>query len=345
VVISKRHSERLLGAVFTALVVCLGALAAPAPSLAAKHGRKLSKRERIIEGRKLQREIRGNPQAILKSGFLKKAQAVDLSLPLTLRLNRPGLPPGDDSLAVVWDSSTWAWPEGYTQLQPASPTDPLPGGAVPLDGRASVEAEFGNDVSGYGSLGVVETTNGRWLQFVSGDLTSPIPVTGLPTCRSQAAPLPSDPTDSTMPAVRLTRMDLVAGEGTSGLLNLFGGTARVSLHVRLATTTEALDSNCSGTFGELGQGNYEQGSPPPSGDPIVPISFDARFRISPAVDSDGKIRLGILSLPAGVTQPTTFARISTCIQQESPGCTVVRFPARLAISQLNAEILVGDQPA
>jgi hypothetical protein len=128
-------------------------------------------------------------------------------------------------------------------------------------------------------------------------------------------------------------------------LTLFGGTARVSLHVRLATTTQSLADDCSGGFGQpTPDGEYDQGPAPPLGDPLVPISFDATFRISPAIDADGKLRLGILTLPTGGTQPTTFGRISTCIQQATSGpCTVVRFPARLAVSQLNAEILLGDQ--
>lgn len=327
-----------MGAVFTALVVCLGA-PAPASKASAKHrSHKLTRHEKVLARRKLERAIRGNPKTVLKKGFLKKAQAVDLSLPLTLRLRRSDQGPVDDALAVVWDSSTWAWPAGFLQLQTANQGDSPPGGTVPLDGRASVEAQFGNDVSGYGGPGVVETTNGQRLQF-SSQIASPIPVTGLFTCES--SPGVSDPT---VPAVQLTRMDLVTGEGTTGLLSLFGGTARVSLHVRLATTTQSLASDCTGAFGDLPDGLYDQSPSSPSSDPIVPISFDATFRISPAIDSDGELRLGVLSLPQNETQPTTFARISTCIQQTTTDpCTVVRFPARLAMSQLNAEILVGDQ--
>jgi hypothetical protein len=342
-VISQRHPILFMGAVSTALVVCLGASTRGSIADAKPRVHKLSRHQKAVARRKLQREIRANPSAVMKKGFLKKAETVDLSLPLTLRLQRSDQGPIDDALAVVWDSSTWAWPSTFLQLQPASDTAPPPGGLVPLTGRASVEAEFGNDVSGYGGPGVVETTNGSLLQFLSGDLDDPIPVSGLQSCRNPSAPAPTDPSDPTIPAVQLTRMDLVTGEGTTGLLSLFGGTARVSLHVRLATTTQSLPSDCSGSFGANLPGEYNQGTPPPSGDPIVPISFDATFRISPAIDTDGKLRLGILTLPTGAAQPTTFARISTCIRQDANACAVVRFPARLAMSQLNAEILVGDQ--
>jgi hypothetical protein len=339
-VIRQRHLILFMGAVFTALVVCLGA-PAPGSKASSKHrAHKLGRHQKAVARRKLERAIRGNPRTVLKKGFFKKAQALDLSLPLTLRLRRSDQGPTDDALAVVWDSSTWAWPTGFLQLQPAHDGDPPPGGVVPLDGRASVDADFGNDTSGYGAQGIVETTNGRRLQLTSTDEMAPIPVTGLTTCVTGSAPSVIDPT---VPAVQLTRLNLVTGEGTSGLLSLFGGTARVSLHVRLATTTQSLDGNCSGTFGPSSEGNYDQGPSTPTDDPVVPISFDATFRISPAIDADGKLRLGVLSLPANQPQPTTFARISTCIKQTTNPCTVVRFPARLAMSQLNAEILVGDQ--
>jgi hypothetical protein len=324
----------MLGAVLTALIVCVGIVTAGAGATPRSgHRHHLSKRQQAVARHRLQRLIRANPKAVLRRGFLKKAQSTNLNLPLTLRLHRSDRGPYDDVLAISWDSSTWAWPGGFTQLEPATESGPAPGGLVPLDGRASVEAEFGNDVSGYDGPGVVETTNGRSLAFQSQTM-APIPVTSLPSC--------SDPT---VPAVQLTRMDLVTGEGTHGLLSLFGGTARVSLHVRLATTTQSLPDTCSGGFGlPTPDGEYDQSPAPPSGDPIVPISFDATFRISPAIDADGKLRLGVLTLPTGGVQPTTFGRISTCIQQAASGaCTVVRFPARLAVAQLDAEILLGDQ--
>jgi hypothetical protein len=331
-VIRPRHLIPTLGAVSTALVVCVGGFTTGAMAKPAKHrSHHLTKRQKAVMRHKLQRSIRRNPGAVMKGGFLKKAQAVDLSLPLTLRLRRSDQGPIDDALTVVWDSSTWAWPAGFVQLEPAAVGDPPPGGLVPLDGRTSVEAQFGNDVSGYDGPGVVETTNGRRLLF-SSQIASPIAVTSLATC------------DPAIAGVQLTRMDLVTGEGTNGLLSLFGGTARVSLHVRLATTTQSLAADCSGAFGDLPAGDYVQGTTPAAGDPIVPISFDATFRISPAVDADGKLRFGVLSLPAGATQPTTFARVSTCIQQAASGpCSVVRFPARLSMNQLNAEVLLGDQ--
>jgi hypothetical protein len=332
-----------LGAVLTALVLCASTSStATAATAHPGHRDKLSRKQKSAVRHRLQRLIRARPGTILSKGFLKKAQTVDLTLPLTLRLRRSGQGPFDDLLAVVWDSSTWAWPSTFLQLEPPAEGDPPPGGLVPLDGRATVDAQFGNDVSGYGAPGVVETTNGRRLAF-SSQIASPIPVTSLASCQSPSAPGITAPTIS---AVQLTRMDLVAGEGTSGLLSLFGGTARVSLHVRLATTTQSLASDCTGMFGDLPPGEYNQSPTPAADDPIVPISFDAKFRVSPAIDADGQVRFGVLTLPGDVVQPTTFARVSTCIRQTvSPPCTVSRFPARLSVSQLSAEVILGDRPS
>jgi hypothetical protein len=325
----------------TALVLCVSTSSMSLASTAVStHKHRLSRKQKSVARHRLQRLIQRKPGAILSKGFLNKAQALDLTLPLTLRLRRSDQGLFDDVLAVVWDSSTWAWPSAFMQLQPVIQGDPPPGGLVPLDGRATVDAQFGNDVSGYGGPGVVETTNGRRLAFNS-QIAAPIAVTSLASCESPSAPGVTDPT---IPAVRLTRMNLVAGQGTSGLLSLFGGTARVSLHVRLATTTQSLASDCTGSFGDLPPGDYTQGAAPTADDPIVPISFDAKFRVSPAIDADGQVRFGVLTLPADVVQPSTFARVSACIQQTaSPPCTVYRFPARLSISQLSAEVVLGDQ--
>jgi hypothetical protein len=320
----------------TALVVCVGAFgpqAAASPPKHRHHG--LTKREKAKARHRLQRLIRKHPATVLKRGFMKRAASLDLTLPLTLRLRRSDQGPYDDVLSIVWDSSTWAWPAGFVQLAPITVDDPPPGGLVPLDGRTSIEAQFGNDVSGYNEPGVVETLNGRRLQF-SSQLQSPIPVTSISACG-----------DPAVPAVQLTQMDLVTGQGTNGVLSLFEGSARVSLHARVATTTQSLSDTCTGTFddGDRPPGTYDQGASPPAGDPIVPITFDAVFRVSPAVDADGRLRLGILTLAGSdVVQPTTFARISMCVQQATSGpCTVARFPARLSMSQLSAEVLIGDQ--
>src|SRR5947208_10060003 len=76
VMIGQRHLIPLLGAVLTALVVCLGA---PVAQAATRPHHKLTKREKTAARRTLQRQLRRNPGTVLKKGFLKKAQAVDLT--------------------------------------------------------------------------------------------------------------------------------------------------------------------------------------------------------------------------------------------------------------------------
>ena len=140
-------------------------------------------------------------------------------------------------------------------------------------------------------------------------------------------------------------MDLVTGEGTQGLLSLFGGTARVSLHVRLGDDDAVARAGLLRRFGDLPDGDYDQTPTAPAGDPIVPISFDATFRISPAVDRGREAAPRCPdSFPTGALQPTTFARLSMCIEQSA--CDrAPSFDSRRGCrcSQLNAEVLVGDQ--
>jgi hypothetical protein len=192
-----------------------------------------------------------------------------------------------------------------------------------------MEAQFGNDLSGYGSgIGAVETVNGALLNF-SGDAVSPIDVATSVACPSSGV------------AVQMRKLDLSTGESTHGLLSLFGGTARVSLHVRASTTTHATAPDCSTTLDASPESRHSANV----ADPLVPIVFDAAFHISPAVTADGKIRFGILSVADGSVQPTSFARITLCVEPAVTldTCRTEQFPARLSIKQLNAEILLGDQ--
>jgi hypothetical protein len=122
-------------------------------------------------------------------------------------------------------------------------------------------------------------------------------------------------------------------------LHLFGGTARVTLHVVAGTTTEVAPTDCSLGFGTVANVYAAQSS-----GPIVPITFDATFKISPGITADGKLRLGIMSVPAGSVQPTTFARLTMCVDESSP-CTTKAFPARLKVLQMESEVLVGDVSA
>lgn len=324
-----RHLLLFLGAALAALVLSVGALPAGAakPRHAAK-AHKLTAHQKAVVRKQLRRALKRNPRKALSRAFLKKAQAVDFNLPLTLRLKRSGQGPIDDQLAVKWTSETFPWPDGFAELHPP-PGDPDPGGVIPLDGTSSLEAEFGNDTSGYAGAGVIETLTGGRVAFDSGPIAPAIAVADYAQPASDHVPLCNAPT------LQVSRVTFGTGRTTQSLLHFFGGTARVTLHVQVGTTTQVAPTDCSGTFGG------DNVHAPASGDPIVPISFDATFKISPSVTADGKLRLGILSVPAGSTQPTTFARITMCVD-DVPTCTTQAFPARLQVLQIDAEVLVGD---
>jgi hypothetical protein len=329
-VIRPRQLLSVMGAALAALALSLVTVAGASAGSSAAKPHKLTKHQKAVARRQLRRALKRNPQAVLRQGFLKKAQAVDFNLPLTLRLRRSGLPgPIDDQLGVEWNSETFPWPNGFAELPPG-PNDEPPGGVIPLDGTSSLEAEFGNDVSGYAGPGVVETLTGGRVAFDSGLIGPAIPVSDYAQTPDDNVPLCNAPT------IQLSNVNFQTGRATQSLLHLFGGTARVTVRVRAGTTTQVVSPTCSGGFGATPD---THGAVP--SDPIIPISFDATFKISPSVTADGKLRLGVLTVPAGSAQPTTFARITMCVDEASP-CATRAFPARLKVLQLNAEVLVGD---
>jgi hypothetical protein len=329
-VLIRRHFSSLVGAVTAALVLSLGAAGPGAAARQHSKPHKLTKQQKAVARRQLRRAIKRNPAAVLgRKDFLKKAQALDLTLPLTLRLQRSGQGPIDDELGVVWNSDTFPWPIGFAELEPA-PGGPDPGGVVPLNGTSSLEAEFGNDVSGYNGPGVVETLTGGKVAFNSGQISPAIAVSDYSQTANDNVPRCHAPT------IQVSNVVFQTGRTTQSVLHLFGGTARVTLRVRAGTTTQVVDPSCGGGFGAT-----DNVHAPADADPIVPISFDATFKISPAVTADGRLRLGVLTVPLGSTQPTTFGRITMCVDQAVP-CTTAAFPARLSVIQMNAEVLVGD---
>ena len=336
--IDQRHLFSLLGAVLAALALCL----APVGAVAATHAHKakphkLTKRQKAAIRRQLRVKLKRNPTAALRGDFLKRAQAADLNLPLTLRLKRSGQGPVDDQIGVSWTSETFAWPLGYAELPAAADGTP-PGGIIPIDGTSSLEAEFGNDTSGYVSPGVVEALTGGKVAFDSGTIAPAIPVSAYATALDNNIPL------CNTAQIQLSNVTFTTGRATQSLLHLFGGTARVTLHVVAGTTTQIVPKDadppttatCTTAF-DATPNAYVPGP----GSPIVPITFDATFKISPSVTADGKLRLGILSVPAGSVQPTTFARMTMCVNEASP-CGTAAFPARLKVLQMQAEVLVGD---
>jgi hypothetical protein len=299
--------------------------------------------------RSLGRRVRHDPKAVLKPGFIKQAQAVDYALPITVRLN-PAIDPGgakaasDDQLQVAYDSSVFAWPLTATTPGYEPPTyQASPAQLTTLSGSFTMELDFGADTSGYGSPGVVETTQGQGVSmsatpFAISDFTAPV-----------------DPANATTPPCTQPAVEagpaLLTSAGTArGIIDLFNRRIRGTLRVHAAFNARRYD--CGHTpAGSSWTLPVDAGAMPP-----IPFSFDGSFRISPAITADGRIRLGVMDVvdqPA-TPQASTFAFLNTCTAGSgvlltdaapaSPFCPapdLKAFPARLTPRKLSAELLIG----
>src|SRR4051812_24846578 len=124
-------------ALFTlALVAALTALPAPAIAARAKGGKAATRKQ-------LEREFKRNPKAVLEATFIRKAAAVDFSLPIAIRMSAPA-----SSLAMQLD---------YDQLSaPVLGSQPPATATTTITGSLGGVARFGADTSGYGDPGTVE---------------------------------------------------------------------------------------------------------------------------------------------------------------------------------------------
>lgn len=258
----------------------------------------------------LKREVARNPQAALRPAFIRKAQAAGFRLPITVRLTRAAQTAGDDVLAV--ESDTGVVPFPLPAFQPPAAQ------AVTLDGKFSLELDFGADTSGYGQLGAIETivANGATMTGTSFALADDNP------------PCVNGP--ATEPALRSGPATVTSAGATRGLLNPFGGTITGTLRLAMAVRSE-VGTGCPKTYAQTPS---SQSSQP------VPVRFAGRFRVSPAITPDGKVRFGVMDVDDTVTaQVASFARITACTDTTS--CAPEQFPVRVKLQKLTAELLVG----
>jgi hypothetical protein len=321
-VTSHRHLLIIGRAAVAALVI---ALAAPHPATAAAKRKTRSYKELRLERRRLARELQRHPGALLQPGFLHEAQAASFDLPLTVRLNRaidpvPSFVPTDDQVEISWNDDTVRWPAGFSMLSVPAPGD------VGLAGGFRADANFGADTSGYGQVGIIETILGQQvdLQGASG---LPMDVADLdPPCGSSS--------------LRVDALTLSSAEATQGILDLFSGRARGTLHLR-ATVVSSVEATCAGGW----QPTDPYTPTTAESDPVIPLKFDGAFRISPAITADGRMRLGTISVSdATLPQTSSFGLITMCTVAAGGGCAPQSFPARLKIKMLTAEVLVGQVP-
>src|SRR3954452_23810725 len=119
-----------------ALVAALTALPAPAIGAPAKGGKAAARKQ-------LERAVKRDPKAVLNATFIRKAAAVDFSLPIAIRMQAPA-----NGLATELD---------YDQLaQPVLGSQPPAAATTPPTGALGGVARFGADTSGYGDPGTVE---------------------------------------------------------------------------------------------------------------------------------------------------------------------------------------------
>ena len=207
-----------------------------------------------------------------------------------------------------------------------------------------MEWRFGADTSGYGAVGVSETMQGK---AVSLEGTS-FPISDFdPACASGAALEASTrralPGPSDVPGVA------IASAGSRyGLIDLFRGTIRgsLNLHMSFRSAVRAACGGAATTTKLIDPGGGVSPAPP------MPVAYDGRFKISPAITADGRLRIGTMTID-DVQQPQadTFAYVASCTAPygtpDDSSCFPgdgdgALFPARVKLLKLTAELIVGS---
>ena len=309
--------SRRLALLFAAVVLTT----AQTPSAAAQTPQRshpLSKKAKAKIRAELKQQVRKDPTSVFQKRFMRKADLVDFKLPLTVRLgSAPGQPSNpDDQIQIDWDDSVVPWP--------LAGSTPAGSQTTTLSGLFTMEADFSDDASGYGELGSVETYQGIQtdLRGTPFDVAAP---------NSSCPPSPTPPPQLTAthspgyPEIRF-----VSGGPRYGLMNLFGRTMKGMLMLSTTLDTNVSDS-CGAPVATTGT--------PPAG-PAFPLRYDGEFYVSPALTADGKMRLGKMVITA--PQTSTFALFPACTSSITADCTPMQFPARVQITKLTADVLLGD---
>jgi hypothetical protein len=301
-------------------VVILVSLCASASASAHASPAPLSKHERERIRKKLARELRRNPRAVLERGFLHEAQVSEFRVPMSIRLSASdghgGYLPSDDQMEIDWDDSVFQWPLAPVGI-PAAPQTAY------ISGGFTAEAAFaGSDVSGYGDPGATELLLGGGIHLQSDPVT----------ISEFATPCADGPQLATDPSARIS----IESAGTKyGLMNLFTRAFSGALALRMKPASSIV-STCGGTPATTAPLANTSAAP-------MPLRFRGTFSISPAITPDGKLRFGKISVDDSVTaQLTTFAYLRACTDASAPDCAPQQFPARIKLKRLTAEVLLGD---
>jgi hypothetical protein len=301
---------------FSLAVLSVAICLLPATSSAAQpKQQELSAAQKAQIRKQLKREVRTNPAVVMKRSFLRKAAASEFRLPFSVRLRRSdgsgGYEPSDDQLDIAWDDSANPWPLG--DGAPPAAQD------VFLSGGFTLEAVFGGgDTTGYGEPGATETIVGRGVSMTS----EPFVISNF------SLPCLGGPQLAADPAV------ITSAGSRFGVMNLFSREIRGTLPLRM--TFKAQRALSCGDTPFLTDPVDNTNAPP------MPVRFDGKVSVSPAITPDGKLRFGKITIDDSVTpQLSTFAYVRTCTQAP-PNCTPQQFPARLKFKKVTAELLLGD---
>ena len=81
--------------------------------------------------------------------------------------------------------------------------------------------------------------------------------------------------------------------------------------------------------------------PTPANSNSLPLtlSFDGEFKISPALTSDGRMRLGVIRVTDPSAQRSNFGKLQACTGVAD--CEQMTYPLRLKVRSFTADVLVG----
>jgi hypothetical protein len=330
-----RHSSASRRAVATVLSLLVVGLS-PAGASAASHHQgpgpqsKAQKRAhaRALARKRLARELRHNPKALLKPSFIRKAQIAEFDLPVTVRLNKSN----DQTLTALslqWSPAVFApWPSAPAE-QPVSPDPSTPDTVTSqLTGTFTMVIHFNRDTSGYGGLGTLETTQGAAVAM-SGS-AFPISDFATPCAPPQTALQVYQPSPDVPPVA------FVSGGATSGILNLFNGRVAGELHL-IAKLASTRVTACGATPFNT---QVDSGGAVP-----LVVTYDGDLHVSPSITPDGHMRFGVITITAA--QQSSFGYVHSCtvdpstVTAPADQCVDAAYPLRLSFQKLTGEIVLG----
>ncbi len=321
----------VLAALVTIAGCCFG-LASGADAHAARHRHHSSAHARHVR-RMLLRELKRHPRVILHRSFARKADSVNLRLPLTVRLN-PQLGGGteaasDDVLTLDLGTDAFADPAGNL----ASAVQ------VVLHGKFGMLGRFDIDTSGTGELGALRLDAGQ-----VNMTADPFPIVEPASACTDGGPLLQSG-----PATIVTAPPLPASDKRGGMLNWFTGDFSMRLYTQFDLNSQRR-ATCDDPFFWTDRITSTTNS-------VIPIDMVGRSHISPTLTSDGHLRLFTLTFDNVVTAQNALpAILHTCTQATTTLATdpaptdacdgvsgdEAQIPMTVQVTHLTGEVLVGD---